>query len=162
MGKFGHFGGDLHRLRRSEAGFALLRADVDLQQDGLDHVHFFRRFLDALQKLRPIDRFDQIDLPDDLPDLVGLQIPDEMDGPSGIGALGQLLHQLLHAVFTAAVHARRHRLAHGFGIVHFCRGAKKDLLRRTARALRGLRHVFADRSDIFCNVRHTYPTTFPS
>lgn len=86
---------------------------------------------------------------------------DEMDGFSRVGALCELLRQLLHAVFSAAVHARRDRLTHCRRVVHLCCGAKQHLRRLASCRLRGLRHSFPDDSDILCNACHPYPTTFP-
>ena len=47
-----------------------------------------------------------------------------MDGGALVGIFGKLCGELLHPVFSAAVHACPDGLPDGFGIVHFGGGAE--------------------------------------
>ena len=159
MGIVFHTGGNVRRLFRREAGFAFLAADVDFQQNILHDALLCRFLFDAGQQLQAIHRLNQIHFAHHLPNLIGLQMSDKMDGFSLIGTVGQLCRQLLHTVFAAAVHAGGNRLTHPLGIVHLCCRAEQNLSGVTPCLLSGRVHFRADRSNVFCNHE---PITFPS
>ena len=124
MGKFGHAGRNHHGFLRRKAGFARLGADVHLQQDGLDDVQLGRGLLDGLEELLPIHRLDEGDVSHHLVHFIDLEVADEVDRLSGVGALGQLFHELLDAVFAAAVHARLHGGLDSSTVIHLAGGAE--------------------------------------
>jgi len=154
MRKFPHPGGQRGGFFLRKAGLALLRADVDLEEDVLHDAHLFRLLLDALEQLQAVDGLDQIDHAHQIFDLVGLQMADEVQGLSCVGAEGALGLDLLHAVFAAAVDARGHGLFDAVGVVHLRRGAQQDLRRVAAGFFRGLVHPGTDVRNIFSNRRH--------
>ena len=89
-----------------------------------------------------------------------MEVADKVDGYAVIGALGQLLHQFLDAVFAAAVHAGLHSLTHSLGIVHLGGRAEEDLFGIPPGRPGSLGHLLADAGNIFLD--HDVITTFPS
>ena len=115
-------------------------------------------FMDDLKKLtKPYteddDDFDEFDA-DEILDLVGLQMADEVQGLSRVRAQRALGLDLLHAVLAAAVDACGDGFLHALGVVHLRRGAQQNFGRVASGFFCGLSHLGADARDIFSNCRH--------
>ena len=150
-------GGGFQQLRQCvgvDAALGGLTADVHLQQDILHDVLHGGALFDHGQQLRRVHRLDEIDLADDLPHLVGLQVADEVQRCAGVGALGELFGHLLHAVFAAGVDPGGDGLAHARGVVHLCRCHKRDVRARAPRKAGGGVDARADGGDVFGNGAH--------
>ena len=154
MRKIGHSGGKRGGLGRGKAGFALLIADVDLKENVLHDAQLFRLLFDVLQQLQPVDGLNEIDHADEILDLVGLQMADEVQGLSRVRAQRALGLDLLHAVLAAAVDACGDGFLHALGVVHLRRGAQQNFGRVASGFFCGLSHLGADARDIFSNCRH--------
>src|SRR6266550_3715624 len=91
---------------------------------------------DLRGKLRSVERMDEIDPADQVPDLVALQLTDEMP-PNLRSKLLILRHGLLDPVFSEIPLSRRDRLAderYGMGLAH---GHERDAPRVPSGALGG-------------------------
>ena len=115
----------------------------------------------AARSSQPVHGLDQVHMAHDLVHLIGLEVADKVDGLLAIGALGQLFHQLLDAVFAAAIDASLHGGPDALGVVHLTGGAEGDLGGVPAGLPGGFGHSGANGRDIVDNFLH-YRTTFPS
>ena len=151
-------GGRFQQFRQGGGGHAALgglAADVHFQQDVLHDALPGRALFDHGQKLRRIHRLDEIDLSHDLPDLVRLQVADEVQRRAGVGALGELFGHFLHAVLAAGVDPGGDGLAHARGVVHLRCGHERDVGARAARSAGGGVDARADGGNVFGNGAHS-------
>ena len=154
MRKIRHAGGKCSGFGRRKPGFAFLCTDVDLEENVLHNAHFFRLLFDALQQFRPVNRLDEIDHADEILDLIGLQMADEMQGLSRVRAQRALGLNFLHAVFAAAIDACGDCLLDAVGVVHLRRGAEQNFRRVAPGLFCGIDHLRTDIRNIFSNRRH--------
>ena len=83
------------KLIGRKAGLRRLAADVHLQQHVLHDAGLGGFLLDGVQQMLTVHALDEAGAAQHLFDLVGLQMPDEMDGGTFVGILAELLGQLL-------------------------------------------------------------------
>ncbi len=109
--------------------------DVDLEKDVLDLAHGFGAAVQLLRQLDPVDRIDEVEEPDRVLRLVGLEMADEV--PDAAAHLLDLAARLLHLVFPEAHDARAHRLADRLGRLCLAHRHQFDFGRVAARAAGG-------------------------
>ena len=140
-----------HRLV-GHAAFRLLFPDIDFEEDLRHEVVFHGLFGDLLRHFEAVHGLDGGDFADDLPDLVGLQMADEVAVDAVEVELRFLAEELLHAVLTDEVDAAVERVVdevrfHCFGDRH-----QVHVFRVPAVLDSRLRDVVADLFDVLFDV----------
>ena len=148
VGALGRMAGQGQDLLPFGPSFALLLANVHLQQNVLDHPHLGRLLLHGVHKALGVDGLNHIHLAHHKLHLVGLQVPDEMDPGPCVGVVLQVGHQLLHPVLSTDGDARLNGVADGLGGLDLGGCHQGDLLRVPARLEGGLTHVLPDRCHV--------------
>ena len=141
-----------------KAGFCLLCADVHLQQNILCEPARLCGAPYAVHQLKAVHTVDERRRAHHVPDLVFLQMPDEVQRRAVICVLGVFLYKLLHAVLPADGKPRRDCLAHARGIVHLRRADEVNILRAASGALRGEGDISLCQRHVIRNAHCLYPS----
>ena len=132
--------GTLHKVPQfpgGDAALAPLHADVDLHQHILAYPQLQGLGVDGPQQVQGVHGVDEGHFSHHCLDLVGLQVPDEVDLRALIGPGGQVGLKLLHPVLPAHTDPRGDGPAHRLIRLGLGGGAEGDLLRPTPRCLGG-------------------------